>query len=93
MALQISRSAQHNSTEYIPIALLLLFSLEYNDALKGIIHIFGIALIIGRIIHARAILSEDMKGRVLGMQITIFTILGLAITNFIYLPYAKLFTL
>ena len=91
--LQIARSAQFNATEYIPISLLLLFSLEYNEANNWVINIFGIALIVGRIIHARAFLSENMKGRVFGMQVTLFTILGLAIANFIYLPYAKLLTL
>ena len=91
--LEIARSAQFNATEYIPIALLLLFSLDYNEANNWVIHVFGIALIVGRVIHARAFLSGKMKGRVLGMQITLFTIVSLAIANFIYLPYGRLFTL
>ena len=86
-------AAQSNSIEYIPIALLLLFALEYNDANLLIVHLFGLLLITGRIIHAKGILSEAMKIRVLGMHITIYTIIGLAITNFIYLPYEKLLKL
>ena len=55
-----------------------------------IVHLFGLLLITGRIVHAKGILSEILKARVLGMQFTIYTIIGLAITNFIYLPYEKL---
>lgn len=91
--LKIAMAAQSNAIEYIPIALLLLFSLEYNNANILLVHSLGLLLIIGRIIHAKGILSETLKIRVFGMQITIYTILGLAITNFIYLPYDKLLKL
>jgi len=60
--LQIARAAQSNVTDYIPVALLLLFALEYNKADIWIIHILGVALITGRLIHARGILSEQQKG-------------------------------
>jgi uncharacterized membrane protein YecN with MAPEG domain len=70
----------------------LLFALEYNNANNLIVHLLGLSLITGRIIHAKAILSSSLKIRVLGMQITIFTIIGLAVINFVYLPYAELFT-
>ncbi|WP_019498886.1 MAPEG family protein [Pseudanabaena sp. PCC 6802] len=85
--LQIARAAHSNATEYIPIALLLLFTLEYNRANIWVIHALGIALILGRSIHAYSLLSKNLPGRVLGMQITIFTIAGLAILNFFYIPY------
>jgi len=89
--LQMARAAQSNATNYIPIALLLLFALEYGKANMWIIHILGVALVVGRFIHARGILSENMKGRVLGMKITIFTIIALAITNIVSIPYGQLF--
>ena len=84
-------AAQSNAIEYIPIALLLLFALEYNKANILIVHFLGLSLIIGRILHAKGILSAKIKTRVLGMQITIYTIIGLALINFAYLPYAQLF--
>jgi len=87
----ISMAAQSNAIEYIPIALLLLFALEYNNANKLIVHLFGLSLIIGRLIHAKGLLSSSLKTRVLGMQITIFTIIGLAAINFGYLPWEELF--
>ena len=91
--LKIAMAAQSNAVEYIPIALILLFALEYNQANIILVHMFGVALIIARLIHATAISNENLKYRVLAMQITIFTIIGLAISNFIYLPIDALFKL
>jgi len=89
--LKIAMAAQSNAVEYIPIALILLFALEYNQANIMLVHMFGVALIISRLIHAIAISNENLKYRVLAMQITIFIIIGLAISNFIYLPIDALF--
>lgn len=89
--LRTAIAAQSNAIEYIPIALLLLFALEYNEANILIIHLLGISFITGRAIHARSLLLDNLKGRVLGMQITIYTIIGLAILNIVYLPYSQLF--
>ncbi|MFG6247203.1 MAPEG family protein [Vibrio diabolicus] len=89
-ALQIARSAQSNATEYIPITLILMALLEFNSAYPTWIHLTGIIFVIGRIIHARGILKEDLKRRVRGMQVTFLVILSLVVLNMIYLPYDKL---
>lgn len=89
-ALQIARSAQSNATEYIPITLILMALLEFNSAYPTWIHLTGIIFVIGRIIHARGILKEDLKRRVRGMQVTFLVILSLVVLNVIYLPYDKL---
>ncbi|MFN1580860.1 MAPEG family protein [Vibrio rotiferianus] len=89
-SLQIARSAQSNASEYIPITLILMALLEYNGALVFWIHLAGIAFVIGRVIHARGILAEDLKGRVTGMKLTFFTMIGLVALNLIYLPYGNL---
>lgn len=91
--LQIAMAAQSNAIEYIPIALLLLFALEYNNANILIVHILGLSLIAGRLMHAKAMLSKNLKRRVLGMKITVYTIIGLALINFVYLPYGQFFKL
>ena len=88
--LTIAIAAQINAVEYLPIALLLLFSLEYNNAHLLIVHALGISLIIGRIIHAKGMLTSDLSIRVLGMQITIWTIIGLAAINFLFIPYSSM---
>ncbi|MCG9620643.1 MAPEG family protein [Vibrio diabolicus] len=89
-ALQIARSAQSNATEYIPITLILMALLESNSAYPTWIHLTGIIFVVGRIIHARGILKEDLKRRVRGMQVTFLVILSLVVLNMIYLPYDKL---
>ena len=87
--LKLAIAAQSNAIEYIPVALILLFALEYNQGNLLLVHFSGISLIIGRVIHARGLLSSNLKQRVLGMQITIYIIIGLAIVNLVYLPYAQ----
>ena len=88
--LTVSMAAQSNAIEYIPITLLLLFALEFNDAHVMIVHAFGAALVISRAIHAHAMLTGNLSIRVLGMQITIWTIIGLALLNLVYLPYDRM---
>ena len=88
--LQTVQGAQSNAIEYLPIALLLLFYLEYNGASIWLIHLIGITLVTGRIVHARGLLKKNMKRRVLGMQITIYVLIGLCLLNIAYLPLDKL---
>ncbi|MFT5116886.1 MAG: putative membrane protein YecN with MAPEG domain [Kiritimatiellia bacterium] len=90
--LQIARSAHSNATEYIPISVLLLFALEYSGGHTLVIHCFGLAVVVGRLIHCRGILLEKLKGRVLGMKITLFSIIGLSVLNIIYFLHHSIFT-
>jgi len=89
--LKIAIAAQLNAVEYIPIALLLLFSLDFNKANILMLHILGLSLIIGRVIHAKGMLSSNLNMRVIGMHITIYTIISLAVINLAYIPYAQIF--
>ncbi|WP_296900330.1 MAPEG family protein [Thiohalocapsa sp.] len=87
--LKTAMAAQSNALEYLPISLLLLFALEYNGAFLILVHTLGIVLLIGRLIHAKAMLTSDLQRRVLGMQITIWVIIGLAIGNLVFIPYGQ----
>jgi uncharacterized protein len=89
--LQNAIRAQGNATEYIPITLILLILLEISGANVWLVHIAGIAIIVGRLVHAKGLLSENLRYRVLGMQVTFFTIIGLAATNIFYALY-KMFS-
>jgi uncharacterized membrane protein YecN with MAPEG domain len=82
--LQIAIRAQGNATEYIPISLILLVLLELNGAHMALVHFGGIAVLAGRLLHARGLLTESLRYRVLGMQVTIFTLIGLALANLAY---------
>ena len=82
--IQAAIRAQGNATEYIPIALVLLALLEFNHVHVMLLHLAGIALCIGRFLHAQGLLSNNLKLRVFGMQLTIFTIVPLALINIGY---------
>ena len=88
--LQIAKSAHGNAVETIPIMLILLFALEINQAALWLVHLLGISLLIARLIHGRGLLSQQLKLRVLGMQLTIFVIIFLIVANLVYYPYGKL---
>lgn len=66
-----------NFTEYVPIALILIFFLEIQISFKIIIHLLLISLIIGRSIHFYGVrqVNENLKFRVTGMVITLSTII------------------
>jgi hypothetical protein len=85
--LQLAIRAHSNAVEYIPIALMLLLMLELNGAPKILIHVLGVTLLIGRIFHAMGLPAKDLKRRVLGMQITIYLLIGLAILNIVFLAF------
>jgi len=90
--MKVAMAAQSNAIEYIPIALLLLFALEYNHGNLFLLHFLGISLIVARFIHAWAIQSDNLKARVFAMQVTLLTLITLALVNLLYLPYDKLFS-
>lgn len=83
--LQTAIRIQANATEYIPITLLMILLLEMMNVSLWIIHLAGITLLIGRLIHVNGLKHHDVKKRVLGMQITLFLIIALAVLNIAYL--------
>lgn len=83
--LQAAIRTQGNATEYIPIILILMMLLEWAAAAWWIIHLAGIALLAGRIIHASALKTGNAKLRVLGMKFTFFLIMALAALNIFFL--------
>ena len=85
--LQLAIRAHSNALEYIPITLLLLLTLELDGAPKLLIHVLGATMLIGRILHAMGLPAKDFKKRVLGMQITIYLLIGLAILNIVFLAF------
>lgn len=91
--LQIAIRAQGNATEYIPISLILLVLLELNGAQSALVHLGGVAVLTGRLLHARGLLTESHRYRVLGMQVTIFTLIGLTLANLAYAVYSGLWAL
>lgn len=83
--LQAAIRTQGNATEYIPITLILMILLEWSGAFWWIIHLTGVALITGRLIHMYALKNTDFKRRVLGMKLTLYNIMALSALNIFYL--------
>lgn len=75
--------AHGNFAEYMPITIILLFLLEYNGAPALVIHVIGIAFLIGRWIHAQGLLKDNLRKRVMGMGYTLNILIGLAIANIV----------
>ncbi len=68
--------AQANCAEYAPIALLLILMTEMAGAPASAVHGLGIALVVGRLLHAYGFASTPQKIilRQLGMVLTLGTI-------------------
>jgi len=81
----VARSAHANATEYIPITLLLMFGLEFNGGHGVLLHLFGVLFVLGRVVHAQGILKEDIRSRIVGMQLTFSVIIGLALASMTYI--------
>lgn len=74
---------QANFTEYVPIALILLAIFEINLGHAVVAHIAGIALVVGRLLHAYG-LGKSVKasfGRLAGILLTWLVIIGLSGAN------------
>ena len=75
--------AQGNFAEYVPFGIILIACLELNGAPWWLVLLPGIALIIGRLIHAKGINTPppDFSLRVTGMKFTFGTLITLAALN------------
>lgn len=89
-ALQMARSAHSNAVDYVPITLIMLALAEYNGAAPWTIHLIGVTFVVGRVLHAQAILADKLQGRITGMKLTFAAIVGLIVLNMINLPFDRL---
>lgn len=80
-ALSRAIRAHANAIEYLPIALLLLLLLELDQTRIVWLHVFGITLILARVLHALG-LSGDAGysfGRGIGILLTVLVIIAMAL--------------
>lgn len=69
--------AHGNFIEYAPLALLLIACVEAAAYPVWLVHVLGIALIVGRAAHAWSMSAQSIAARTVGMMLT-FLVLGLA---------------
>jgi uncharacterized membrane protein YecN with MAPEG domain len=68
--------AHANFVEYVPLALLLILSLELAQVAAAVLHTLGCLLVAGRLIHAWAIVADSVPGRVIGMGSTFLVLIA-----------------
>src|SRR3954469_23952350 len=81
-ALLFSRIRIHgNAAEYVPIALLLMLLFELNGGSARWLHVFGVALLVGRLAHVQGLSQSTgtSAGRLVGNVLTWTVILILAV--------------
>jgi uncharacterized membrane protein YecN with MAPEG domain len=78
--LMISRVRAHgNYIENAPLALLGLFAMAFMSAPAVVLHVFGAAFFLGRILHAMGMAQAFGQGRLIGTLLTLLTYVGTAI--------------
>ena len=82
-ALQSAIRAHANFAEYMPITMMMLFTLEFNGAAAWMIHLIGMTFMVGRWIHAQGLLTDNLRKRVQGMGATLAVLISLAIANLV----------
>ncbi|MEO0318543.1 MAG: hypothetical protein RL404_2220 [Pseudomonadota bacterium] len=84
--------AQGNFAEYVPFGLILIACLELNGAPWWLACIPGMTLATGRLIHAMGINEPppNFRKRVLGMVLTINTLIALALLNMGWMAFKLL---
>lgn len=73
--------AHANAVEYLPLGLLTLLVIELDQVRPDLVHGFGIALLLGRVLHAWGLsrASGRSLGRALGIVLTWLTMLAMAL--------------
>lgn len=77
--------AHANFAEYVPLALILILLSELGNAPAWSIHLLGVFLVLGRILHAKAINSVNSVNnmRKIGMIMTLLVVLAASILSII----------
>lgn len=72
-----------NATESIPLALILMLAYELGGGLHWVLHVAGIALIVGRILLTSDLWRSEFAGpgRKTGQSLTLLSIIALALLN------------
>lgn len=80
-ALERAIRVHANAVEYLPAGLLLLVALALEQTRPLLLHVFGIVLIVGRLVHAIGLSASSGRsfGRVVGIVLTVLVMLAMAI--------------
>ncbi|MBD2813713.1 MAPEG family protein [Xenorhabdus sp. Flor] len=90
--LQTAIRIHGNAVEYIPISLLLLLIMEMNGAAVWMLHICGILLLAGRLLHYYGLHHREFRWRRMGMGATFMSMIIMIVANIYYLPWEQIFS-
>lgn len=82
-----------NAVEYIPMTVLLMLFAEMNGAATWLIHVFGILLLAGRLMHYYGYHHRLIFWRRWGISATWVSMLLMAAANLWYMPWELVFAL
>lgn len=82
-----------NAVEYIPVALILLLFMEMNGAETWMVHVCGLLLIAGRLMHYYGFHHRLFRWRRSGMSATWCSLLLMVLANLWYMPWELVFSL
>lgn len=82
-----------NAVEYIPIAIVLMLFMEMNGAETWMVHICGIVLLAGRLMHYYGFHHRLFRWRRSGMSATWCALLLMVLANLWYMPWELVFSL
>lgn len=91
--LQTAIRVHGNAVEYIPIAAVLLVIMEMNGAEVWMVHLSGLLLMVGRLLHYYGLRNREFAWRHSGMAATYISLLLMVFANIFYLPWDIIFSL
>ncbi|WON78364.1 MAPEG family protein [Serratia sp. UGAL515B_01] len=91
--LQTAIRVHGNAVEYIPMAAVLLVIMEMNGAEVWMVHLCGIMLMAGRLVHYYGLRNHEIHWRRSGMAATYISLILMIIANIFYLPWDIIFSL
>ncbi|ELY3739687.1 MAPEG family protein [Cronobacter sakazakii] len=81
-----------NAVEYQPIGLLLLLFMEMNGAQNWMLHVCGLLLLVGRLMHYYGYHHRLLRWRRSGMSATYIALLMMVLANIWYMPWELVFS-
>ena len=81
-----------NAVEYIPVALILLLFMEMNGAETWMVHVCGLLLIAGRLMHYYGYHHRVFRWRRSGMSATWCSLVLMVLANLWYMPWELVFS-
>jgi len=91
--LQTAIRVHGNAVEYLPTALILLLFMEMNGAETWMVHVCGLLLILGRLMHYYGLHQRLFRWRRSGMSATWCSLVLMVLANLWYMPWELVFSL